>query len=312
MERTVTTVIDEDKCTGCGLCVKVCPSGTITMEGKKAKVTGASSLSCGHCVAVCPVDAIRVGAIDSETCRFENFPFDERWLPHGEYDTTQLVRLMQSRRSCRNFRDLPVGRTLLDDLVKIGMTAPSGSNCQCWSFTVLPDRKAVVALGEGVISFFRKVNTMAEKSHLRMLAKLFGKDELNFYYREYYEKIKERIEQWERDAKDSLFHGAPAAILVGSTEGASCPVEDALLASQNILLSAHSMGLGSCLVGYAVTAMKKDPQIKKLIGIPESETVHAVMALGHPAESYQRVVGRKKAVVRYYSEGADVPRSTRK
>ncbi len=51
--------------------------------------------------------------------------------------------------------------------------------------------------------------------------------------------------------KDLLFHGAPAAIIVASKEEASCPSEDSLLATQNILLGAHSLGLGTCLVGFA-------------------------------------------------------------
>ena len=39
---------------------------------------------------------------------------------------------------------------------------------------------------------------------------------------------------------------------VATAPGASSPKEDALLASQNILLAAHAMGLGTCLIGFAV------------------------------------------------------------
>jgi nitroreductase len=78
------------------------------------------------------------------------------------------------------------------------------------------------------------------------------------------------------------------------------PGEDALLATQNILLAAHSMGLGSCLIGYAVAAMKKDPSIQRSIGIPAEEEIHAVIALGYPDEVYQRVAGRKKVTPRYF------------
>jgi len=112
--------------------------------------------------------------------------------------------------------------------------------------------------------------------------------------------VKEAREEWHGSGKDRLFHGSTAAILVGSKPGASCPAEDALLATQNILLAAHSMGLGSCLIGYAVAAMKKDPSIQQSIGIPSEEEIHAVIALGYPDEVYQRVAGRKKVTPRYF------------
>jgi hypothetical protein len=60
------------------------------------------------------------------------------------------------------------------------------------------------------------------------------------------------------------------------------------------------MGLGSCLIGYAVSAMKKDRSIQQSVGIPSEEEIHAVIALGHPDEVYQRVAGRKKATMRYF------------
>ena len=66
------------------------------------------------------------------------------------------------------------------------------------------------------------------------------------------------------------------------------------------MLAAHSMGLGSCLIGYAVAAMKKDPSIRQSIGIPLEEEIHAVIALGYPDEAYQQVAGRKKVIPRYY------------
>ena len=74
------------------------------MQGDKAVVIGDRSLSCGHCAAVCPVDAITIHAIDPEASRYATFDADSRWLPHGEFNTVQLVRLMASRRTCRNFK----------------------------------------------------------------------------------------------------------------------------------------------------------------------------------------------------------------
>ena len=66
-----------------------------------------------------------------------------------------------------------------------------------------------------------------------------------------------------------------------------------------MLQAAHAMGLGTCLVGFVIEAMRRDKTIVRSLGIPDHETPHAVIALGWPNETYQRVAGRKAAVVRY-------------
>ncbi len=50
-------VLDE-KCVGCKLCVKSCPFGAITMEGKKAVIDLSRCNLCGACVEACKFDAI--------------------------------------------------------------------------------------------------------------------------------------------------------------------------------------------------------------------------------------------------------------
>ena len=148
--RDVTTVIDQEICTGCGLCVEVCPDQTLSMRDDKAAVTGKVSMQCGHCAAICPVEAIRVDAIDPAAQKFTTFQVDDRWIEYGQSDIRQLVQLMRSRRSCRKYQEREVPRELLEDLVKVAITAPSGTNSQKWSFTLLTDRRLAafsVALG---------------------------------------------------------------------------------------------------------------------------------------------------------------------
>ena len=294
----MTTVIDRVRCIGCGECVRVCPSQTITLQNGKAAVTGTRSLGCGHCAAVCPVEAVRVEALDPDSFRFRSFDCRMDWLPHGAFNPGELVRLMASRRSCRCFHPEAVDRALLEDLARIGATAPSGTNSQRWTFTILPNRAAVLALGHAVATFFKRLNRMARNPLLRHGLRLIGRPELANYYRDYHQSVAEGLADWEERGLDRLTHGATAGIIVGSAPGGSCPAEDALLATQNILLAAHALGLGTCLIGFAASVLQKDGRIKELLKIPREETVHAVIAVGHPAVAYQRLTGRKKTMCR--------------
>ena len=50
--------INQEKCTGCGLCVEVCPVEAISMENDKAKIDVEKCVDCGRCVEECPNEAI--------------------------------------------------------------------------------------------------------------------------------------------------------------------------------------------------------------------------------------------------------------
>ncbi|HAX94137.1 MAG TPA: nitroreductase [Bacteroidales bacterium] len=290
--------IDRDLCSGCGLCKDVCPTGVISFAEGKATASGEQCISCGHCAAICPQEAICVAATDEEMSRYKTFTAEKQWLPPGNYNTSLLVQLMASRRSCRRYTDRPVALEILRDLVKIGVTAPSGTNSQLWCFTLVPSRREMVAFGEQIGNFYHRLNRISERAWLRTLLKWCGKPELDFYYRNYHDRIADALEEWRRDGRDRVFHGAPSGIIVSSSPGASCPAEDALLATQSILLGAHSMGLGTCLIGFAVEAIKRDPAIQNFLEIPQEETVYSVIAIGYPAFKYHSIAGRRAPLVR--------------
>ena len=46
-------------CIGCGICVKQCEQGAITLENNLSRVDPEKCIGCGKCVEKCPTKSIR-------------------------------------------------------------------------------------------------------------------------------------------------------------------------------------------------------------------------------------------------------------
>ena len=284
--------IDRDICISCGLCMSVCPDNIlIADQGGKPLVEALSCMQCGHCYAVCPTEAVTVSFLDEPVRLASVDPGDDGASP--AVSPHSLLELMKQRRSCRVYQDRAVDRIMLEDLVRAGITAPSGTNSQGWRFLLLPDREDVLKLGQATAEFYRKLNRRAAIPMLRFLLRACGSRALENYYQNYYRSVEEALHRWDRQGEDLLFHGASSAIVVAGDRSSSCPVEDALLASQNMLLMAEAMGLGCCLIGFVVEAAKRDAAISALLGLKKTHRIHSVMAVGYPAVKFLRPAGRK-------------------
>ena len=55
--RINVSAAKEDACISCGVCVKACRTGAITLEDNKIKVDESKCNYCGRCVKACPTDA---------------------------------------------------------------------------------------------------------------------------------------------------------------------------------------------------------------------------------------------------------------
>lgn len=67
------------------------------------------------------------------------YQFPRRRLDEQHCLADAFLREMESRRSCRFFSDEPVPRDLIEKVIAIGHTAPSGANRKPWRFVAVDD-----------------------------------------------------------------------------------------------------------------------------------------------------------------------------
>ncbi len=77
---------------------------------------------------------------------------------------------------------------------------------------------------------------------------------------------------------------APLGIaVVVDPQASTHPVEDGAIASQNMLLAAHALGLGACWIG-AYNSFYEE-KIKTILSIPKNKRLLSIISIGFPAES---------------------------
>jgi len=77
---------------------------------------------------------------------------------------------------------------------------------------------------------------------------------------------------------------APLGIaVVIDPEISSHPVEDGAISTQNMLLAAHSLGLGACWIGSYGSAYEENA--KRILKIPDDMRLLSIISLGFPMES---------------------------
>jgi nitroreductase/NAD-dependent dihydropyrimidine dehydrogenase PreA subunit len=290
-------IIDEKKCTGCGECAYICPKDTIYIDNKKAKLNENECMLCSHCYALCRFNAISFDG-DLQKITFESFKYKEKILNSKDISPENFINAVRSRRSIRKYKNEKIDDELIRDILEFAVTAPSGSNCQEWKFTVLNDRDKVWNLAVEIKKFFVKINRLASNRLIRYLSVLFMGRTLIDYYNGHYNTVDRAIKQSEAGI-DLLFHGAPCLIIVHGPMDGSTPTEDAAYASYNICMLAHFLNLGTCFIGFAVEALNRRPEIKAKLNINKKDIIHSVIIIGKPDINFKKHSLRKKYKVSY-------------
>lgn len=187
-----------------------------------------------------------------------------------------LLKIIKNRRSIRRYKDQEVPDELIEKIIEAGRWAPSGDNGQPWRFVIVRDPETKKALGK----------IAAEGSGRRFTAEYFtGRMQERFKELKDSTKKEKAFKKLTSGEVSSFIANAPVVIVVCAKLDVWDVPYDVAMATQNMLLMAHALGLGSCVVVAPVSDMRDDVKVMKLLKIPYGYKIFAPVAIGYPAES---------------------------
>ena len=275
-----TISVDEKLCILCEACVDTCPAHIFFMgNGTVGTRDQEYCIGCGHCGAVCPEDAVIHSGLD--LVRFTPAP-ETGIAPEA------LVPFLRSRRSCRSWQDKDVPKETLEMLIDTARYAPTGHNAQNVSFIVVRDKETIRNLSRLAAEFYGNLAAMVEKSPDGFPPTV---REMVHSFRLNYEFFKA--------GKDRIFRGAPVVCLTHAPSENPSSIDNCLYAALHVVLTAHSMGLGSCINRYFVSAAEYTPAIGEALGLPAGNKIYGCVALGWPAYRFVKLPTRNEPDVTF-------------
>ncbi|UCE37854.1 MAG: nitroreductase family protein [Thermoplasmata archaeon] len=163
----------------------------------------------------------------------------------------EAIENINTRRSVRSFEEDEVPPSQIAEILRCGLRAPSASNGRPWEFILVKDQNVKDRIG------YLGARSLYERKKRR---------------------LKDTKEQFEKIAEAPLF-------IVVACNTKKSPIfwrHDGSAATQNILLAAHSLGLGAVWVGAPFALKKHSNEIKKLLGMPKHIEIASIVALGSP------------------------------
>lgn len=167
-----------------------------------------------------------------------------------------VVEAIMNRRSIRAYKPEQIDQAQLDTIIQCGINAPSALNKQSWEVRVIQNADLLAAIN----------NRFVENAKGKTLQGSAAKSQ---------------------EPGFSVFHGAPTLIIVARDKSNSYSAVDCGLFAQNILLSAQSMNIGTCVIGNMASILN-DPGSKEFLEamqMPDSYEVVFGIAIGYKNES---------------------------
>lgn len=220
----------------------------------------------------------------------------------NEFTPTEKVIL--KRRSVRLYKKEQVPEFMIKRILEAARFAPSAGNSQPWKFVVVRDPEIIKGLTNTTVKVCKLFKTMIDyrqpgKNWKLPIARLFIRLKPNDLHPVPFGAL-----TLIANGKLGLFHGAPTVILIfKDVRGVSNPVLDCGIAGENLVLAAHSMGLGTCWVGFVKLAFQYSKKWKKFFGIKYPYKFASSIAVGWPAGKPDGMVPRQTHLVDWYENG---------
>jgi len=282
----VDVVINQEACTQCSACVSLCTGRVFELKNEQVQAARPEECwLCGHCVAVCPTDAIQHSAYPLDQCPV----LDRSTLPEVE----ALVAAFRERRSLRVFRDKPVPRELVRDLVDIARWVPSASNTQPVDWLAFDDPALVAALSHEAVAALAQTARLLHNPLARTFLRLTrGPDAV----RKGLESVPafERLAARHAQGQDPIFFGAPVVLVAHVPRDDHFGHDHAAYAAYNLMLAAQRFGLGTCQIGYFTVALERSGSLRDRLGLPQGRKPEIALTLGYPRYRFRRVVARRR------------------
>ncbi len=222
----------------------------------------------------------------------------------SQHDGQWVSQFIASRRSTRDFLPTPVPQELIDQLLTDALTAPSWSNTRPFKIAVATDEVRDRISGEFLSrwSVLSQIMRKGIKNKLRLVYSRYGLPTSNrSIVKPYVAELRPRaqrvgkelyelfgVKRGDRTARDAQwgknysFFGAPVEMFIYIHKSLHIyAASDAGLMMENLMLSAHAHGLGTCAQG-AVNIW--DDVIRKEFEVPKDYRLLCGLAIGYPSK----------------------------
>ncbi|MEZ0536622.1 nitroreductase family protein [Caldicellulosiruptoraceae bacterium PP1] len=164
----------------------------------------------------------------------------------------EVIKTIKTRRSVRSYLPNKVEEEKINKLLECAILAPSANNGQPWFFTVVQDTELINKMNE-------EIRQIMLNSNDENLQKRASQEDFN------------------------VFHGANTLIIVAGMESRGSSQVDCAAATQNILLTAKSLGIATCWIGFVglLFSSQKADEYVKLLKIPEGYKPFWAITLGY-------------------------------